>query len=708
MRGLLYCHAPIGYAISLVIGGLFFAEKMRTTNAVTMLDPFQAHYGRWMGLLLCLPAVCGELLWTAAMFCALGYTADVIMGIDASLVIIVASTGIFAYTALGGYYSVTYTDALQIGSTAACLWSCVPFVVMNAGVGAVGPPQNDWVGSVALWDIGQDFDIFLMTSLGGIPWQVYFQRVLGCEGDFSAKMLSFVAAVGSVAMAVPAAVIGAAAKTTNLTALGYVGPWPLKDGDGARVLPLAIQYLTPGALSTVGMIGVTAAVMSSVDSSMLSASAMITKNIYHAIYRPHAGEPEVALMLRVLVCIVGAGATFLALSVRSVFDLWTLCSDLVYVLLFPQLVALFYIKHTNAYGSFIGELRANDFVGITEHVIAWKGDEDLEDKLDRKALALKSFVVGGLSRWLCGVPSLNVPVSLRLPAYDQQRGQRFPLRLGCMALGLATLVLVSLLSATAFEKGWLPLSLDLFGCFQTASTDSDMAEWPDQAEAHAIDATSHSKAGERKRRASADAHMSSAESKSQHSLRSSTIGGTSLTEGTSKRKSGTSVRKPSSERQHRQGLGPPSSEKKADHLRSSRRGSSVARADEPERLRRPDLYVGNYRVGLDPWRLLKATVDIRRTPSGVGILPRSLPSASSDRVKGKAKEGSDASRLRANTEVGKTTLDLATHTAAVDKAPSSEKRKPKTAGGESTRSVRGSRTGAKGSKLTTHSPRKSW
>ncbi|XP_077534312.1 high-affinity choline transporter 1-like [Haemaphysalis longicornis] len=286
MRGLLYCHAPIGYAISLVIGGIFFAEKMRTANAVTMLDPFQAQYGRWMGLLLCLPAVCGELLWTAAMFSALGYTADVIMGIDASLFIIVASTAIFIYTALGGYYSITYTDALQIGSTAACLWSCVPFVVTNPGIGTVGPPQNDWSGSTALGNIGQTFDVFLMTSLGGIPWQVYFQRVLGCKNDFNAKMISFVAAIGSFAMAVPAAVIGATAKTTNLTALGYAGPWPLSDGDGARVLPLAIQYLAPGSVSVLGLVGVTAAVMSSADSSMLSASAMITRNIYHAICRP--------------------------------------------------------------------------------------------------------------------------------------------------------------------------------------------------------------------------------------------------------------------------------------------------------------------------------------------------------------------------------------------------------------------------------------
>ncbi|VDK24134.1 unnamed protein product [Anisakis simplex] len=39
--GLLGCQAPFGYALSLVIGGILFAKKMRQKGYVTMLDPFQ-------------------------------------------------------------------------------------------------------------------------------------------------------------------------------------------------------------------------------------------------------------------------------------------------------------------------------------------------------------------------------------------------------------------------------------------------------------------------------------------------------------------------------------------------------------------------------------------------------------------------------------------------------------------------------------------
>jgi high affinity choline transporter 7 len=70
--GLLGCQAPFGYAMSLVVGGLLFAEKMRTKGYVTMLDPFQNKYGQRVGGLLFFPALLGEVFWSAAILAALG------------------------------------------------------------------------------------------------------------------------------------------------------------------------------------------------------------------------------------------------------------------------------------------------------------------------------------------------------------------------------------------------------------------------------------------------------------------------------------------------------------------------------------------------------------------------------------------------------------------------------------------------------------
>ncbi|KAH8039278.1 hypothetical protein HPB51_005524 [Rhipicephalus microplus] len=284
--GILYCFAPVGYALSLVLGGSFFAKKMRKARAITMLDPLQRHYGRWMGVLLCLPAVCAEVFWSATMLAALGDTAGAIMHVNSTYFVVILASIILFYTALGGYYSVSYTDVFQLTCTAVFLLICVPFAAKAGAVNTLRPPHNDWVGQITPRDIMRILDGFLVTALGGIPWQVYFQRVLGSDSDFTAKMLSYVAALGCLFLALPPAILGGIAKTTNFTAAGYSGPATLRDQDRSRVLPFSIRYLTSPTLSVLGMIGILAAVMSSVDSSMLSASAMVTWNVYHALMRP--------------------------------------------------------------------------------------------------------------------------------------------------------------------------------------------------------------------------------------------------------------------------------------------------------------------------------------------------------------------------------------------------------------------------------------
>jgi high affinity choline transporter 7 len=89
-KGLLWVQAPIGYSISLIVGGVFFAKKMRERRYNTMIDPLQQTYGKVPGALLVLPAACGELFWSAAVLSALGSTLAVIIGLPLDLTIIVS------------------------------------------------------------------------------------------------------------------------------------------------------------------------------------------------------------------------------------------------------------------------------------------------------------------------------------------------------------------------------------------------------------------------------------------------------------------------------------------------------------------------------------------------------------------------------------------------------------------------------------------
>ena len=71
--------------------------------------------------------------------------------------------------------------------------------------------------------------------------------------------------------------------STDWGATDYPGDLPIPEENYALLLPLVLQYLTPTPVAVVGLGAVSAAVMSSADSSILSSSSMFARNIYKPI-----------------------------------------------------------------------------------------------------------------------------------------------------------------------------------------------------------------------------------------------------------------------------------------------------------------------------------------------------------------------------------------------------------------------------------------
>ena len=63
--------------------------------------------------------------------------------------------------------------------------------------------------------IAQNLKIIFVQIFGGIPWQVYFQRILSSDSAAHAQALSFIASIGCMVMAIPSILIGAIATTTG-------------------------------------------------------------------------------------------------------------------------------------------------------------------------------------------------------------------------------------------------------------------------------------------------------------------------------------------------------------------------------------------------------------------------------------------------------------------------------------------------------------
>ncbi len=421
--GLVWLQAPWGYAISLIFGGIFFAKIMRKFRYRTMIDPLDQRFGKKMAAVLFLPALVGELFWTAAILSALGSTFGIVIGLDFSISVILSAAVAIGYTALGGLWAVALTDVIQLSLLFLGLGIILPFIIDSSGGLSV-----TWSAYSAKWGESASFfpsekalgssywvwwDYAFLLVFGGIPWHSYFQRVLAAKTDKAAVNFSVIAGFVCLFAAVPPVIIGMVGGVTDWTSFG--GP----PENSLNILPYVMKYLTPTAIATVGLGAVATAVMSSVDSSMLSAASMSAWNIYRPLIEPTISKEKLNRLIKIFVWANGILATMIALQVQSIYTLWILCSDFVYCLLFPALVTALFDKKANFYG------------------------------------ALTGFIVAFILRFGGGEASLGLPSLLPYPVLDavsefDANGTRiavlFPFRTFSMACGLISIMLFSRLT----------------------------------------------------------------------------------------------------------------------------------------------------------------------------------------------------------------------------------------------------------------------
>ncbi|XP_071356169.1 high affinity choline transporter 1-like isoform X1 [Trachinotus anak] len=448
-QGLIWAMGPPAYLINFLLGGLFFAKPMRSKRYVTMLDPFQHRYGNMFTATLLLPALVSDILWVACILAALGGTMSIILGLSSALSIVISAAVSIIYTFLGGLYSVAYTDIIQLCFIFVSMWLCIPFVILSPAVTENSAHlnqtnDNSWTGQLELADAGKWADDMLLLALGGLAYQALYQRILSASSSAQAQVTCFAAAGTVFIMGIPSVIIGAVAASADWNQTAYGLPPPFERGEAGKILPLALQYLTPPWVSVLGIGSVAAAVMSSMDSVLLSSASMFTQNIYKTTLRKQATERELQWVIRVSVLLVGLAGTGLAFGDNSVLAFWLVSSDLLYCVVFPQLICVLHYRYVNTYG------------------------------------AMSGYVVGLLLRGLSGEPVLGIPPVLLYPGWREENGvirQYFPYRTLAMLSSVICIITVSWLVELGFCHQLIPQSWDLLGVFEE-KTDEEEDEEP--------------------------------------------------------------------------------------------------------------------------------------------------------------------------------------------------------------------------------------
>lgn len=338
------------FGFSLVLGGLFFARRMRRLGFTTLIDPFEARFGKSWAAVLFIPAMLAEVFWSAELLVAIGSSFDVLLGIRLTWAILLAAAAVTAYTMLGGLWSVAYTDVVQLGLVALGLIVALPFLLNSAGglhtayasySAAHSGSRWTWPGIVNWWDVA------VMLTLGGIPWNCYFQRVLSCKTPRQARQMSVWSGLLTMGFMVPPLLIGMAAFSYQWppTLAARLAQYP------SETLPLFLKQAAPVWVGLLGLAAIVGAVTSSFSSSILSAASMFSWNCCKRLLHPNLSPGRMRTLIRLSVAVLGGGALLMALKVQSVQALWFFTSDLVFVLLFPQLVYALFDSKANRTGS---------------------------------------------------------------------------------------------------------------------------------------------------------------------------------------------------------------------------------------------------------------------------------------------------------------------------------------------------------------------
>lgn len=130
-------------------------------------------------------------------------------------------------------------------------------------------------------------------------------------------------------------------------------------------------------------------------------------------------------------------ATIMGITIKSVYGLWFLCSDLVYVVLFPQLCCVIYYKKSNTYGSLV------------------------------------AYIIGILLRLAAGESMFGLDALIEFPGYIEETGeQKFPFRTLSMLTSFFFIIAVSMLTNFIFENDYLNKRWDIFQCITNIPIDT--------------------------------------------------------------------------------------------------------------------------------------------------------------------------------------------------------------------------------------------
>jgi SSS family solute:Na+ symporter len=317
--------------------GLFFAARLKNLGDkhqhLTYPDLIEQRYDSRTRIIATVTTSAAYIAFAAGQLAAAGSIIHVLLGWEFAPSLLLASVIVVAYTATGGYLAVTYTDWIQ-------------FILLLVGIVFIGLPiAISKTGSLAdlatqlpaahfelgAWGTSTIIAFFVSVVLSFYTGMDSFTRCFAARTAKSARRGAMMAAFAMLPIAVAATWLGLS------SAVLFPGVTDSND-----ILTTFVVELFPTGLKGLVLVGILAAIMSTADICILTASANLTRDVYQRYVNPDVTPGRMLRMSIYSSLFVGLIAALLAWKMQDVLDILLLAFTLNSAALFlPTLFAVY-------------------------------------------------------------------------------------------------------------------------------------------------------------------------------------------------------------------------------------------------------------------------------------------------------------------------------------------------------------------------------
>lgn len=342
----------VWYVLALAIGcllfGLLLAARIKrlgdASRYLTYPDFIEEHYDGRTRIVATVTTVLAFTAYSAGQLVAAGAILQVLLGWDYDQTLLLASGIVILYTATGGYLAVTYTDWVQ-------------FILLFAGVVIIGMPiaieqAGGWTDLQAAlppsffdpgaWGWGQIAALTGSIVLSFFVAMDSYSRSFAARSPAAARNGALLAVVFMLPIAICATWLGMAA--------AVIMPG---SENSSGILTQFVLETFPVGLKGLMLVGILAALMSSADICILTASANYTRDIHQRFLQPGISDRNMLRLSILASAAVGVIAALMAWKMQDIIGVLQLGFTINGAALFlPTIVALLWKRHADAPAAF--------------------------------------------------------------------------------------------------------------------------------------------------------------------------------------------------------------------------------------------------------------------------------------------------------------------------------------------------------------------